>query len=531
MRKPYMLPLRLLAVALAMSPLLFCQSDEFHYSISRNDSLGKRTELLAFRPESSMLAVGTASGEVLLLDSAASGSAPTTISKHKSKIVGLAFSRDGSLLITGSEDGAVHIASIAAAYTQVSEFQVRHKLRSLALSPNKEFLATAAGDDSIIVWDPKTSTEMFTLPHPNIKKGFKTLSFAQGGNSLVGVTEQGVICEWDIKTRALLRQTQDADDRIYAAAMGDSSKLLSVSTEISAMNKSALASGGTGNAPVGLGNRPSFGGGGLGTAHPTDLYVEDRIKIYDLDSGSTAKTLDGINGRVVALANSPDDAFVAFFRQMTKNSFVEVYNLKRGVSDSSIPVQNEGTAIAFSPDGHWLAAGNDHGDVTVYAINGVQRSSANPTSLRGIKIAITSKSSEPLIAPTEPLRIAVLNLEADPADLGRTVTDLLRDRISGSHNVVLVERQQLDKIIKEQNLQQSDRIDPLTAVTIGKGLGVRKVILGTVGKLGTTVTISVRMIDVETLKNDGERQVVCTKCQPEDLPEVVAVLGKALVKD
>jgi hypothetical protein len=77
----------------------------------------------------------------------------------------------------------------------------------------------------------------------------------------------------------------------------------------------------------------------------------------------------------------------------------------------------------------------------------------------------------------------------------------------------------------------SDRFDPLTAVGLGRALGIRKMIFGSISRLDTTFTINVRVIDVETLKNDGEREVTCQRCTLEDLPGAVAVLKTALVKE
>src|SRR5207245_9399335 len=101
-------------------------------------------------------------------------------------------------------------------------------------------------------------------------------------------------------------------------------------------------------------------------------------------------------------------------------------------------------------------------------------------------------------------------------------------RINGTRNVEVVERRQWDQILAEQNIQFSDRVDAVTAVRFGRALGVAKMIFGGISKLGTTLTINVRMIDVETLRNDGEREVVCQRCTAEDLPGAVGLLQGAV---
>jgi len=124
-----------------------------------------------------------------------------------------------------------------------------------------------------------------------------------------------------------------------------------------------------------------------------------------------------------------------------------------------------------------------------------------------------------------------LEVNGPDLELGRALADLIRNRINGTKNIEVVERRQWNQILAEQNIQNSDRFDSLTAVGIGRALGISKMVFGSINKLGTTLTINVRVIDVATLKNDGEREVMCQRCTSEDLPNAVALLKTALVKE
>ena len=65
-------------------------------------------------------------------------------------------------------------------------------------------------------------------------------------------------------------------------------------------------------------------------------------------------------------------------------------------------------------------------------------------------------------------------------DLGRKLSDLLIDRLVNDGRFIVIERSALDKIIKEQNLSNSDRNDPSSAAKIGKVAGVDAIIIGAV---------------------------------------------------
>jgi TolB-like protein len=62
----------------------------------------------------------------------------------------------------------------------------------------------------------------------------------------------------------------------------------------------------------------------------------------------------------------------------------------------------------------------------------------------------------------------------------------------------IVERSQLDNVMKELDLSMSDEFSEETAAEIGNLLGVETVILGSVTRLGNKITINVRGIEVET---------------------------------
>ena len=309
-----------------------------------------------------------------------------------------------------------------------------------------------------------------------------------------------------------MRNLKDAESSVKAATVSCDGSLLAISAEFSTLSKAVLRNGGTGG------------------IHPTDLYRENRVKIYSLTRGAIDKTLDGLNGEVTALSFSPDAHFLALIRQSTKQSFVDVYDLERGVTAASWPLIGSGTALAFSRDGRWLGVGSDGDAVQIHEASGVNRGTP-PLDLRGAKYVITSTKTSPLLPIEMPLRLAVMDLEVNSAEpgMGRAIADTIRNRLNGTGSLQIYERRQWDQLLQEQHIQASDRVDTLTAVRLGRIGGVSKMLFGSVSKLGTTYTINVRLIEVETLRDEGDREVICQRCTPEDLPGAVSVLRDCLL--
>ena len=71
-------------------------------------------------------------------------------------------------------------------------------------------------------------------------------------------------------------------------------------------------------------------------------------------------------------------------------------------------------------------------------------------------------------------------------DIGAGISDMIVDELVNDGSFRVFERQRLDTLLAEQNFQDSDRADPAAKLAkIGKMLGVKYVIAGSVTKFGT----------------------------------------------
>jgi len=99
----------------------------------------------------------------------------------------------------------------------------------------------------------------------------------------------------------------------------------------------------------------------------------------------------------------------------------------------------------------------------------------------------------------EKLRIAILDLKPTkvPATTAKAVSDLLRTRLIDEGLFTVVERNQMDDILKEQGFQQTGCTDASCAVQIGKLLSANKMLIGEVSRLGSAIMLTCRIVDVE----------------------------------
>jgi TolB-like protein len=103
---------------------------------------------------------------------------------------------------------------------------------------------------------------------------------------------------------------------------------------------------------------------------------------------------------------------------------------------------------------------------------------------------------------SEKMRVAVLDFTSPDEvyrELARAVADTLQTKLIGLGGYTIIVRgENLKKIMEELALQQTGIVDDKTAVQIGKQIGAKFVITGSITKPGSLYTINATLIDVET---------------------------------
>ena len=127
-------------------------------------------------------------------------------------------------------------------------------------------------------------------------------------------------------------------------------------------------------------------------------------------------------------------------------------------------------------------------------------------------------------AQTDRIPIAVMDLDAKGVGLEMGVADVItesvRDEFGKQKDFDLVAREKMAQLAKEKAFQLTGCTDVSCAVEIGKALNVKKMVVGSVGKLGQKYLVFLRVVDVEkenvecSDKGEGEVRV-------EEIPSLV----------
>lgn len=153
--------------------------------------------------------------------------------------------------------------------------------------------------------------------------------------------------------------------------------------------------------------------------------------------------------------------------------------------------------------------GDEGGEFVFYSPNAKEESSNEITELSAsintdVKRAITKVINSENKLIDKPKTVAIIAFdntsgkESEYGDLGGPLRDMLTTDLKSVQNLTMVDRQALEKLLNEQNLNNSKNFDQLTATKIGKLLGAEVIITGTYFEFFGSLRVDAKFINVET---------------------------------
>ena len=266
------------------------------------------------------------------------------VGRHRTYVLSLAFSPDGTTLLSGSEDGYVQLWDVAERRPKLEQPLRRHTgaVNAAAWSPDGSQVATVSGDGSVKVWSQETLEVTLQQGHPT---PVFSVSFTPDGNSLLTGGEDGLVRVWNLKARPEPLVLSGHERLIRALAISpDGKSLISATAEGAARlwdlaqhadNSPAqpadkklerqplvLRPADPPTAPPWLAARPGLAGGGdlhwvmgaVFTPSSKQAVTADlggRVRLWDAGSGHELESFEPAEGPIWALDISPDGKTLA----------------------------------------------------------------------------------------------------------------------------------------------------------------------------------------------------------------------------
>ena len=204
--------------------------------------------------------------------------------------------------------------------------------RTAVVSPDRRFIATANPKErSIRVWDLKTGKQNHNLPDGLSSPS--ELVFSPDGESVVSANYDNDIRVWKTKSGELIRKVEDLTGAMFAASFTPDGKQL-------------IMAG-----------------------------LDETVYIWDAKSFSLLRKLVGHGETIASLAISPDGRTLVTggFDVITLKNPVKlaIWDLATGKITKSIRADHRVSALAFSPDGKWVAFSTGENEISLLSIESI----------------------------------------------------------------------------------------------------------------------------------------------------------------
>jgi len=406
--------------------------------------------------------------------------------------------------------GKVHVLDILKGRTETS-FQCKGKPVLVALDAGRRFLAVATGDETMELFDLQAMMPAGTMDVHDKLDDVLFLGFDRLGQQIVAVRKYGQVVSWNPVTLKLIRELALAGGElhgsttvVHAAATNRAANVFAAGLE-----EVALPSGGV------------MGG--------QDLMRNYMIVAYDWNSGAELKRVK-TNWAVERMVLGPGNDHLSVTND--EDNSITLIDLRKGEVGSSVTVQEKPVVLTVSEDNAWMAAGSNNGMLAVWQLTfkeDVTISSASMPSLGGRIRPRGAK--EPALKPGVPVKIAILGFEGKGIsdEVADVCVNSLANSLANIEYITVVERRQIEKIVNEQKFQLSGLTEE-EGVEVGKISKADIVLLGSIGKLGTSLVLSARLISVTTGKVLKGREVVCEECRDQDIYDAITMLASTIAQ-
>jgi WD40 repeat protein len=270
------------------------------------------------------------------------------VTGHTAAVTGVAFSTDGRLLATASDDGTAIIRDARTRRTLAVLRGHARGLSGVAFAPDARFVATAGGADrTVMLWDPRSGRRIRTV---RAASPIESVAVDATGRIVAAAADNGTVVLWDARSGRRLRTLRGQGDPVLGVAFAPRGRLLA-----------SVASGDVDGAAI----------------------------LWDARTGRRLRTLEEPNP-LTSVAFSPDGTALAL-GSVDLSAVIRDTRTGRRLAVLGEGVEGAVQSVAFGSTADTLVAGDEWGTTVVWDV----RSSRAVEVLRGHTDAVTSVGFSP----------------------------------------------------------------------------------------------------------------------------------------
>ena len=281
---------------------------------------------------------------------------------HKGEVTSISFSGDGKYLASGSYDNTVKLWDMRTSKNVATYEGHTHIINSVSFSANGKYIASGSSDKTVKVWEVQTSKCLATLQHD---EEVRHVSISADGkhlasNSLGEKKQISGLKVWEIPTSKCIMSIQEslafgvslsADGKYLAAPSSENVKIWKVqSSECIATLKGHPT----------LVPHVSFSYDGKYVASGS---YDHTVKVWEMQSSQCIATLQGHTEQVSSVTFSFDGMYIA---SASSDKTVRLWEVKNSTCLATLQHTNRVSNVSFSGDGKYIASNSRDNRVKIW---------------------------------------------------------------------------------------------------------------------------------------------------------------------
>jgi len=291
---------------------------------------------------------------------------PNVLVFHSGQVNSIDFSPDEKYLVTGDEEGLIHLA-LSATGVNVMTFHHDGPVYVVAFSPDGRFIVSASADHTARVWECATGREVARMTH-----GDEVLSavFSKNGKYVATSSKDGTARVWDPFSGTeisrmvhestvvnvaispnndwVVSDSHDGTARVWKLETGEEIARMRHTSLVQAIaispNGEYIASENCANYDMGL------------------SCVKDEVIVWKALSGKVVASLDH-NNWIRAIVFSPDSRYVT---SGGDDGIIKILDINVNLKIAEIKHDSAVTSIAYSGNGKYLVSGSVDGTARLW---------------------------------------------------------------------------------------------------------------------------------------------------------------------
>jgi WD40 repeat protein len=314
----------------------------------------------AFSRDGSQIISGLDDGIVRVWDHS-TGKVVQELIGHTRGVSSVSFSPDGTRVVSGSYDKTVRVWDVSSgAEPRTLEGHIG-RVEAVAFSPNGTHIVSGWWDGTVRIWDVDSGAD-----HRKFEGHIapvQSVAFSPDGTRIVSGSWDKTVLVWDTDSGIVLRTLKGHANRVQSVAFSpDGTRIVSGSwdrtTRIWDADSGAELQALRGHSSWVL--SVAFSPGGTRVVSGSR---DKTVRVWNATSGAELQTLKGHTGLVGTVGFSPDGARIISSGDQT----VRVWDADAGADLRTLDGHtNKVQSVAFSPDGTRIVSGSDDETVRIW---------------------------------------------------------------------------------------------------------------------------------------------------------------------